>query len=190
MKKLAILASGGGSNARAICAHFDSHPSIQIGLILTDNPNAGVLSVADDYKIPTMVLNKTQRNDSSYLLGLLHQYQIDFVILAGYLKLIPKWLINAYQDKILNIHPSLLPKYGGQGMYGMHVHQAVKDNMEMVSGMTVHLVNERFDEGKIIFQATTPLSPDMTSIDIAKTVLVLEHKYYSVAIEKFVNALK
>lgn len=186
MVNLAIFASGGGSNAKAICAYFKAHPLIHVGLIVTNKSGAGVLNVAKDFDIPGTFIKKNQLDDSSYLLSLLEEYKIDYIILAGYLKLIPPWLIQSFPNKILNIHPSLLPKYGGKGMYGLNVHKAVKDHHERESGMTIHLVNEEFDKGEMLFQAKVPIKPHMSAQEIADLVLVLEHKHYSPTIEKFV----
>ncbi len=189
MYYLTIFASGGGSNAREICNYFQNHPTIRVGLIITNMEKAGVIEVAKSFDIPAMMLTRKELADQNFMLDLLNKYQTDYIILAGYLKLIPPWLIAAFPDKILNIHPSLLPKYGGKGMYGMYVHEAVKSQNEKESGMTIHLVNEDFDKGRILFQAKTPLAEDMTPVGIAAAVLVLEHQYYSITIEKFVLGL-
>lgn len=186
MVHIAIFASGGGSNARSICAYFQDHTFINVSLIITNNEKAGVLRVAEDFQIQGYALSRDQLKDQISMLALLKQHNVDYIILAGYLKLIPVWLIKAFPGKILNIHPSLLPKYGGKGMYGMNVHHAVKSGQEQESGMTVHVVEEEFDKGPILFQASTPLTPDMTPEDIAKAVLILEHRYYSKTIEKFI----
>lgn len=186
MTYITIFASGGGSNAAEICRYFQEHPSIRVGLIITNRKKAGVLQVASDFNIPAHALSSEMLNDRHQLLSLLQSYRTDYIILAGYLKLIPSWLVETYPHKILNIHPSLLPKYGGQGMYGMHVHQAVKSNGETQSGMTIHHVNEAFDQGGIIFQASVPISSDMSAEEIAKAVLVLEHQHYAPTIEKFI----
>ena len=186
MYHLTIFASGGGSNAREICKYFQDHPAIRVGLIITNKEKAGVLDIAKAFDIPAYTLSGKELSDERFMLDLLGKYHIDYIALAGYLKLIPSWLIAAFPGRILNIHPSLLPKYGGKGMYGIHVHEAVKAHKEAESGMTVHLVNEAFDKGRILFQAKTRLTEDMTPADIAATVLALEHQYYSAAIEKFV----
>lgn len=188
MVHIAIFASGGGSNARSICAYFQDHTSINVSLILTNNEKAGVLSVAEDFQVQAYALSRDQIKDQTSMLALLYEHNVDYIVLAGYLKLIPVWLIRAYPGKILNIHPSLLPKYGGKGMYGMNVHEAVKLGQEQESGMTVHIVDEEFDKGPVLFQTSTPLTPNMTPEDIAKAVLVLEHRYYSETIEKFILA--
>lgn len=186
MVHIAIFASGGGSNARRICSHFQNHAFINISLIITNNEKAGVLNVAQDFHVQAYTLSRDQLKDQTYMLELLKQHNVDYIVLAGYLKLIPVWLIRTYPGKILNIHPSLLPKYGGKGMYGINVHQAVKIGQEQESGMTVHIVDEEFDKGPILFQARTTLTPDMNPDDIANAVLILEHRYYSETIEKFI----
>ncbi len=185
---LAIFASGGGSNAQQICSYFSHHPLIDISLIVTNNPNAGVLKVADAFGIPSFVLSKEKRSDKEYMFTLLKQHHVDYIILAGYLLLIPDWLIARFHNKILNIHPSLLPKYGGKGMYGHHVHQAVYDHRDTISGMTIHVVNEEFDKGEILFQKSVAITEDMMPNDIATAVLRLEHRFYSEVIEKYITS--
>jgi phosphoribosylglycinamide formyltransferase-1 len=184
--RLAIFASGGGSNARAIFKYFENHQSIKVVLVISNKSQAGVHQVAASYGVESIFLPKSQLSDQDVLLSLLHSRHIDFLVLAGYLLLIPDWLIAAYPDKIFNIHPSLLPKYGGKGMYGHHVHEAVKSNQETESGMTIHLVNEEFDKGEILFQAKINVEPEMTADDIAAAVLILEHENYAPTIEKFI----
>lgn len=187
MVYIAVFASGGGSNAREICRHFENHATVQVGLVVTNNPKAGVVKVAEEYNIPSLILTGKQLNDSGFLTELLDKYSIAYIILAGYLKLIPVWLLDKYPDRIMNIHPSLLPKYGGKGMYGMHVHEAVKANGDAESGMTVHLVNNEFDKGRILFQKKIVITQEMSAEEIAAAVLNLEHANYSKTIEKFIS---
>jgi phosphoribosylglycinamide formyltransferase 1 len=186
---LAIFASGGGSNAQAIIQYFENHASISIPLIISNKANAGVHQIAAHFGIESLALSKTQLTDPLVLLTLLKEKEIDYIVLAGYLLLIPAWLVQAYPDKIFNIHPSLLPKYGGKGMYGHYVHEAVKAHHETESGMTIHLVNEEFDKGKILFQAKTKINTNMSATDIAHEVLKLEHAHYAPTIEKFILEL-
>ena len=186
MTRLAIFASGGGSNAEAIIQYFKDHDSISVELIVSNRESAYVLQRAEDHSISSQLITKRQFSDKNHVLDILKDSSIDYIVLAGFLLLIPKYLIEAFPDRILNIHPALLPKYGGKGMYGHHVHKAVHQNNEKESGMTIHLVDEHYDEGKILFQATTVLeasdSPDM----IAAKVLKLEHRHYPEQIEKLI----
>ncbi len=184
--KLAIMASGGGSNADKICSYFSHHYNIEVALIISNRKNAGVLTIAEKYDIEDIYIDKATWDNVEAVKGILTDYQIDYIILAGFLKLIPYDIIQHWRDKIINIHPSLLPKFGGKDMYGLNVHNAVKAAKEKTSGMTIHLVNEEYDKGEILFQATCHIEPDMTPEDIAKNVLILEHLHYSPTIENFV----
>ena len=184
--RLAIFASGGGSNADQICSFFQGHSTISVGTIITNNPKAGVIQVAERHQIDCHILLKKNWEAENTVLPLLKSHQITHIVLAGFLLLIPEWLIRAYPDHIINIHPALLPKYGGKGMYGHHVHQAVKNDGALVSGITVHTIDEHFDKGEIIFQHEVQLSPDDNAADIAARVLVAEHFYYPRVIEKWV----
>ena len=183
---LAIFASGGGSNADRICAYFKDHPQISVGVIITNNANAGVRQVAERHDIPSFVITKKDWHTSEHVLPLLEQHDISHIILAGFLLLIPEWLIKAYPDRIVNIHPALLPKYGGKGMYGHHVHEAVKAAGETYSGITIHIVDEQYDKGDILFQAKVDLDEDDTPGEIAAKVLKLEHYYFPRVIERWV----
>jgi len=185
--RIAIFASGGGSNAEKIIQYFEHHADIKICLVVSNNKNAGVLDIADRYKVPSYVIIKKDIYESDRLLSLLKSNKIDLLVLAGFLWLIPAYLISAYASRIINIHPSLLPKYGGKGMYGHHVHEAVKADRSTISGMTVHLVNEKYDEGAIIFQEVCKLHQEMNGTEIAAEVLKLEHKYFSKAIENYIK---
>lgn len=186
MIKLAIFASGGGSNANEICKYFADHDSMRVSLIVSNKTDAGVHAVAAKYNIPSVTVKKSQFQDPNFILTMLDDYHCEYIILAGFLLLIPNFLIDAFPKKILNIHPSLLPKYGGHGMYGHHVHDAVKLNNETYTGMTIHLVNDKYDEGEILFQANCAINESMASHDIATSVLELEHKYYSPTIENYI----
>ncbi len=184
--RLAILASGGGSNADKICAYFNSHNSISIAVIISNRKDAGVFSVAEAHHIESVYLPKSKWSDASHVLELLHSKEITHLVLAGFLMHIPDWLVNAYPNLIINIHPSLLPLYGGKGMFGHHVHEAVKASGDSVSGITIHEVNEHYDEGKILFQQEVLLDPNDTPDDIATTVLAIEHAAYSQVIEEWI----
>lgn len=182
-KKIAIFASGGGSNAREIMRYFEHHTQIEVALLVSNKAEAGVLDIADSYAIPTLLISKKGFYESNEILESLTDYSIDFIVLAGFLWLIPSYLVTAYPNQIVNIHPALLPKYGGKGMYGHHVHEAVKAANESVSGMTIHYVNAHYDEGNIIYQATCALDAADSVGEIAAKVLALEHQYFSKVIE-------
>lgn len=183
MKRIAIFASGTGSNARKIVEYFKDHPKIEVSLIVSNNKEAKVLDMAHRHNIPTMILNKVLLKDRDYILEKFSIFPIDFIVLAGFLLLVPKYLVDAFPKNIVNIHPALLPKYGGKGMYGMNVHKAVKDSGERETGITIHYVNEHYDEGGIIFQASCPVLPEDSPETIAKNVLKLEHEFFAKTIE-------
>ena len=184
MKNIAIFATGGGSNAQKIIEHFTAKELAQVSLIISNKSNAGVLKKAAAFGIPTLLINREKFYKTEDILKELDTYSIDLVVLAGFLWLVPTYLVKAYKNRIVNIHPALLPDYGGKGMYGMNVHRAVKEAGEKATGMTIHFVNEHYDEGGIIFQATCHISPNDTPEDIAKNVLALEHRYFPEIIEK------
>ena len=187
MKRIVIFASGGGSNAQKIMEHFKEHLAIEIGLIISNNENAGVFKYAKNFQVPSILLSKFQIKNPSEIIELLNENNIDIIILAGYLKKIPNELIKAYPNKILNIHPALLPKYGGKGMYGLNVHKAVKANEDLVSGPTIHLVNEEYDKGQILFQKEVQLLNTDLPEEIAAKVLKVEHAEYAKVIEGYIN---
>ena len=153
MTSIAIFASGTGSNAARIIEHFAEVDDIEVALVICNKSTAGVLQLAAEAGIPSHLLDRSTFYHQEEILNVLSQFRIDFIALAGFLWLIPPYLVSAYDGRMLNIHPALLPKYGGKGMYGMHVHQAVKAAGEAESGISIHLVNEAFDEGSVIFQA-------------------------------------
>ncbi|MEX1002459.1 MAG: phosphoribosylglycinamide formyltransferase [Crocinitomicaceae bacterium] len=188
VKRIAIFASGGGSNAEAIICHFKKVAEADIHLIITNNPNAGVIERAKKHGISYYV-HSHEEADSGHILQLLQSNAIDFIVLAGYLKKIHPDLIQAYPHKIVNIHPALLPKFGGKGMYGMHVHRAVVDAGEKKSGATIHYVNEAYDEGAIIEQHSCAIEKDETPEEVQKKVLELEHRYYPACIEQLIKAI-
>jgi len=178
LKNIAIFASGTGSNATKIVEHFNNHPTINVGLIISNKKTAKVLTMAAANNIPTLLIDRTNFYEKETLLADLDQHKIDFIALAGFLWLIPPYLVKAFPNKMVNIHPALLPKYGGKGMYGQYVHKAVRANNEEESGITLHYVNEHYDEGNIIFQATCSVDKTDSANDIAKNVLKLEHYYF------------
>ncbi len=180
---IAIFASGGGSNARKIIEHFDGSNVGRVGLVLSNKADAGVLEIATSHGIPTHIIDRKSFYETDALLEVLKKHEIGFVVLAGFLWLAPEYLVRAFPRKIVNIHPALLPKYGGKGMYGMNVHRAVKAAGERESGISIHYVNERYDEGDIVFQAACPILPEDSAEEIAKKVLELEHRHFPEVIE-------
>ena len=183
---LAILASGAGSNADKICAYFKDHPTIRVKLVISNKADAGVLSIADKHGIESAYISKKYWSFPELVLPILETADITHIILAGYLSLIPSWLIEEYNGRIVNIHPALLPKHGGKGMYGHYVHEAVKSAGELVSGITIHEVNEHYDSGSILFKKEVELASTDTPDDIAHKVLVNEHAYYARVIEAWI----
>jgi len=188
MINLAIFASGNGSNAQAIINHFACNSTICVKLIITNNAMAGVIEKAQMADIQVEVIHKTLISDASYILAIFKKHQIDWVILAGYLKPIPQQVISQFPNKILNIHPALLPKFGGNGMYGIHIHQAVIAASEATSGVTIHFVNEHYDEGKIICQYKIPIEKEWDAAALQNVILKLEHIIYPVVIETVINS--
>jgi phosphoribosylglycinamide formyltransferase-1 len=190
MINLAVFSSGKGTNTRNICAYFSGHPTINIALIACDRSDAGGFVVAEDFGIPSLYLSKQIRDQPLELLQILNDFNIDYLILAGYLRLIPSELIQAFPQAILNIHPALLPNFGGKGMYGMHVHHAVYAAGINKTGISIHLVDENYDEGKIIFQKEIELRPNDSPERIAEKVHQLEMEFYPTIIEQFVSDIK
>lgn len=186
MEQLAIFASGGGSNAQAIIDYFEGNEDVKISLIVTNNPNAGVIERGKNHRIPVFIHSKEDMSNG-VLLQALKVHGVTFVVLAGYLKMISPDLSKAYHNKMINIHPALLPNYGGKGMYGMNVHKAVFENKEEKSGITIHYVNERYDEGEIILQESCDIRECNSPEEIAKAVLAIEHKYFAPTIEKLLS---
>lgn len=183
-KKIAIFASGAGTNAEKIITHLKDHPTIEVSLVVCNKPGAGVLSIASANHIPVILIEKERFFRGDSYLPELKKHGIGFIVLAGFLWKIPAALIAAYPDRIVNIHPALLPKYGGKGMYGMKVHEAVIGAGEKESGITIHYVNEHFDEGKHIFQASCAIEEGDTPESLAQKVHALEHRYFAKEIEK------
>ena len=188
MKKLAIFASGNGSNAQNITEHFKGSKNGCISLILSNKPEAYVLERASALGVPTAVIPREQltAENPAELLALLKANSIDYIILAGYLLKIPAALVEAYPGRIINIHPALLPKFGGKGMYGRHVHQAVIDSAETESGITIHLVDSNYDSGSTLFQATCPVLPDDTPDSLAQRIHALEKEHFARVIEEYI----
>lgn len=180
---IAIFASGAGSNAQKIIEHFKLSDKIKIALIVCNKPEAGVVNIANTEKIPVLITNKDIFFRGDAYIPQLELLDINFIVLAGFLWKIPEKLVAAFPDKIINIHPALLPKYGGKGMYGHFVHEAVIANKENESGITIHYVNEHFDEGEPIFQATCPVYPSDNADTLAERIHQLEHAHFARIIE-------
>jgi phosphoribosylglycinamide formyltransferase-1 len=188
-KKIAILASGSGTNAENIIKHFSKSKNINISLILSNNKNAYVLERAKKYNIPAFVFSKNELNQD-FIKNLLFSFSIDYIVLAGFLLLIPEKIISTYRNRIINIHPALLPKYGGKGMYGDNVHKSVIENKEDKSGITIHFVNEKYDEGQIIFQDFCKVEQFDTIDSLAKKIHQLEYENFPKEIEKVILSKK
>lgn len=190
MKKLAIFASGAGSNAKKLIDYFSGNKEIAVALVLSNRKAAGALEIARNAEIPTLSFSKEEFYNSSIILDALNSANIDFIILAGFLLKIPDNILRAYENKIINIHPALLPDFGGKGMYGINVHKAVVENGKKESGITIHLVNENYDEGKTLFQAKCPVLTDDTPDSLAARVLKLEHTFFPQVVKTYVESLK
>lgn len=187
MKRIAIFASGAGSNARAIIHHFRDHQDIVIGLVACNKPGAGVLDIATEAGIPVLMIEKEPFFRGNGYVDELKAAGISHIVLAGFLWKIPSALVQAYAGRIINIHPALLPNYGGKGMYGALVHEAVIRNGEIESGITIHEVDELYDHGQPIFQARVPVTPTDTPASLATKIHALEHAHYPRVIEAWVN---
>lgn len=184
--RIAIFASGSGTNAEQIMLHFQQHNQIEVVLALTNKKNAFVLERAKKFNVPSKIFNRNQFQESGEVLNWLLEKKVTHLVLAGFMWLMPDSIIQAYPNKIINIHPALLPKFGGKGMYGHHVHEAVKTAGEKETGITIHLVNEKYDEGKILFQATCAIETGDMPDQIAEKVHTLEYLHYPPQIEKWV----
>ena len=183
MKKIAIFASGSGSNAENIIQYFAQKPQFCVKSVFCNVPDAYVLERAKKYRIPTFVFNREEFRNPDKVFRQLQEQEIDFIVLAGFLWLMPSFITAAWPNKIVNIHPALLPAYGGKGMYGHHVHEAVIAG-EKESGITIHYVNDHYDQGAIIFQAKCPVLPTDTPDDLAARIHELEYRYFPEIIEK------
>jgi len=183
MKKILVFASGNGSNAEKIFQHFQNKSKVEVAALFCNNATAAVILKAEKFKIPVYIFSKEELLQREFLQKIF-DLNPDLIILSGFLLKIPEQLVQSFPNKIVNIHPSLLPKYGGKGMYGMKVHKAVYENNESETGITIHYVNEHYDEGAIIFQTKTDITDCFSPEDIAEKVLDLEHEFFSVTIEK------
>ena len=187
MKRIAIFASGSGSNAENINDYFSNREDVEISLILTNNPQAFVIERAKKMGVDYLVFNRDEFKSSTIIVDKLKELEVDLVVLAGFLWLIPGSLVEAFPNKIINIHPALLPSYGGKGMYGENVHKAVIENNEPVSGITIHYVNEKYDEGESIFQIATEVKEKDTPDSLAQKIHALEYEHFPKVIERVLD---
>jgi phosphoribosylglycinamide formyltransferase-1 len=186
MFRLAIFASGEGTNAQKFIDYYRDRKDITVSLILSNKQEAGVIKRAHQAGIPTLLVDKETFYKSDHILEELLK-KVDFIVLAGFLWMVPDNIIKAFSGKMVNIHPSLLPKYGGKGMYGSKVHEAVIANRETESGISIHYVNDKYDEGKVIFQAKCPVDASDTAETLARKIHELEYKYYPITVDKLLH---
>ena len=189
MKRIAIFASGSGSNAENIANYFKGSESVEISLIVANNPQAYVLERAKKLGIPSQVVTKAEFMAADSIVAMMQEYKIDFIVLAGFLLLVPQKLIDAYPSRIVNIHPALLPKHGGKGMYGDRVHKAVVESGDTESGITIHLIDADYDKGTTFFQAKCPVLPTDTPDDVATKVHALEYEHFPHVIAEILQQL-
>ena len=188
VKKVVIFASGGGTNAENIISHFSGNNTISCEAVFCNRKQAGVLERAKRLGVSTFVFNKSEFLEQNVVLDELSEINPDLIVLAGFLLKVPESMVEKFNQKIINIHPALLPKYGGKGMYGMHVHQAVVDNNETETGITIHYVNQNYDEGAIIFQAKCEVLPTDTAEDVASKIHELEMEHFPKVIEELLTS--
>jgi phosphoribosylglycinamide formyltransferase-1 len=190
MQQIAIFASGKGSNAKAIIDYFNGHPNVKVALVITNNPEAGVIKIAHQQKIISAIVSKDFLSNKDSMDKLLDALKIDMIVLAGFLQLIPDFLIKKFPNRIINIHPALLPRHGGKGMFGNKVHQAVLKTSDTESGITIHYVNEKYDEGEVILQKNVAIEAGETPETLAAKVQKLEHEWYPKTIEQLLGSSK
>lgn len=189
MNNIAIFASGSGSNAENIIKYFSNRKTAKVALVLSNNPEAYVIKRAAKYNIPVKIFDRHDFYESGKVAGILEEYGINFIVLAGFLWLVPPALLKKYREKIINIHPALLPDFGGKGMYGDRVHRAVISSGVKESGITIHHVDEVYDNGRIVFQARCPVFENDTPESLAARIHELEYKYYPEVIEKLITGV-
>ncbi|MBQ9253908.1 MAG: phosphoribosylglycinamide formyltransferase [Bacteroidales bacterium] len=187
MKKIALFASGNGTNVQQITEYFKDSTTIQVDCVVVNRQNIYAIERAKNLNLPCFYFNREDFYSTDKVLNLMLERGIDYIILAGFLWLIPENLLNIYKNKIINIHPALLPNYGGKGMYGHHVHEAVVKNKEKESGITIHFANEKYDSGDIIFQAKCDVAPTDNADDVAAKIHILEKEYYPKIIESVIT---
>ena len=189
MKNIAIFASGSGTNAENMARYFANNELIKVALVLSNHVDAGVHARVNAWGVPSFTFSKEEFAAATPILAKLAEYAVDFIVLAGFMSKIPDALLDAFPDRIVNIHPALLPKFGGKGMYGHHVHEAVLAAGESESGITIHYVNAHYDEGKILFQAACPVLTDDTPDTLAQRVHQLEYAHYPRVVEQLLTTL-
>lgn len=189
MVNIAIFVSGGGTNCENIIRYFEGSEKVRIVLVVSNKANAGAIARAQRLGVPSVVVPKARFNDEEVILPLLKEYSVDFIVLAGFLLVVPDFLIDEFDHRMVNLHPALLPKFGGMGMYGHHVHEAVKAAGEKETGMTVHWVSRDVDGGEIIAQFRTPIEPDDSPEDIAAKEHILEMEHFPQVIEGIIDSL-
>lgn len=187
MKRMAIFVSGSGTNCENIIRYFSGSVVASTAVVISNRADAYALTRAQKLGVPTELVTRSELEDSTFTLGLLQKYEVDFIVLAGFLLQIPDYLVEAFRGRMINLHPALLPKFGGKGMYGHHVHEAVKAAGEKETGMTVHWVSSEVDGGSIIAQFSTPIEPTDTPDDIAAKEHILEMEHFPQVIEKILN---
>ncbi|MFB9051891.1 phosphoribosylglycinamide formyltransferase [Formosa undariae] len=187
MKRIVIFASGSGSNAENLIKYFKTKSDASVMLVLTNNPHAKVIDRCKQLDISALSFNRVAFTKTNDVLNLLESAKPDLIVLAGFLWKFPEVILNTYPNKVINVHPALLPKFGGKGMYGMHVHEAVVANKETETGITIHYVNENYDEGAIIFQATCPVLNTDTAEDVAAKIHELEMKHFPLVVEQLLK---
>lgn len=186
-KNIVIFASGSGSNAQRLLEHFAQHPYIRVAALFSNNPDAHALKRAEMYHVPARLFNREDFYKSDKVVAQVQHFSPDLIVLAGFLWLVPQNLLHAFPDKIINIHPALLPHYGGKGMHGMHVHSAIVQAGEQESGITIHRINAEYDKGEFILQERCPVLPTDTPETLAARVLQLEHKYLPLVVEQLLT---
>lgn len=189
-KRIAIFASGSGSNAQKLMEYFKKHQEAEVVIVLTNNPEAYVIQRADNFEIPTHIFDKHEFIETNDIVNLLKNLQIDLIVLAGFLWLIPNNLLEEFPNQIINIHPALLPKFGGKGMYGDRIHRTILEAGEVENGITIHFVNEKFDEGEIIYQSRFKIDKNDTLETIKFKGQQLEHLHYPRIVENLVQKIK
>jgi phosphoribosylglycinamide formyltransferase-1 len=187
VKRIAVFASGTGTNAKNLIQHFELHKNAQVTLLVCNRADAGVVTIAQEHGVETMIVSREEFFSEHSIVNELQERGIDFIALAGFLWLIPTQIISAFSNRIINIHPALLPKFGGKGMYGKKVHEAVIASGEKESGITIHFVNENFDEGKPIAQFTCPVFENDSAEQLAERVQQLEHKHFAEVVERLIQ---
>lgn len=186
-KRLALLASGSGTNVANFINYFGKHANVEVALVVSDRAGAYVLERAAAAGVPHAYIDRKKWQDESSIIRFFSDHRIDAIILAGFLMLVPSYLVRHFEGRILNIHPALLPDFGGKGMYGMHVHKAVLDAGARESGISIHLVDEEYDRGHILFQAKTTIDPDDTPDTLAAKVHALEYAHYPQVVEAYLS---